>query len=312
MEWRKIFYLKLIILKVYKTEHALLIMKKVNLFLIMVFLSLAMISAKCDLSVSLINQDPYPAVPGDYVKLLFQVTGTENPDCTYATMELKEKYPISFDPGETGFVQIKGGTFARDYSSSLTVPFKVRLDENALEGENRIEVVYSSGQNLSQNYESKLFDLEVEDTHADFEVYVKNYDPKIKLLTLEILNIAQSDVEALTLEIISDDVKVAGSKTDIVGDLDSNEYTTAEFTIEPEEANINLKISYSDSINERRIIEKSVYFNPNAFASSEKQGTSWYQYLIYLLIIGGIVYFFYKKNKKKKEQRHRRGMAKLS
>ena len=32
----------------------------------------------CDLDVSLINQDPYPAIQGDYVKLVFQVDGHSN------------------------------------------------------------------------------------------------------------------------------------------------------------------------------------------------------------------------------------------
>lgn len=290
-------------------------MKKLLVILSLVLICLTFVSAKCTLDVSLVNQDPYPAVPGDYVKLLFQVSGTENPDCAYVTFELKEKYPISFDPGESGVVQIKGGTFARDYSSSLTVPFKVRLDENALDGANRIEVVYGSGATQNQTYFSKLFDIEVDDTHADFEVYVKDYEPTTNTLTLEVLNIAESDVEAVTVEIPEQErIKILGARTDILGDIDSNEYTTADFTVKPEEGNIKLKISYSDAINERRTIDKEIYFNPSYFASGEKKSSPWYVYLIYIIIIGGIGYYFYNRRKKKKEHRkhHSRGMSRLS
>lgn len=283
------------------------------MILTLVFFFVTLVSAKCTLDVSLVNQDPYPAVPGDYVKLLFQVTGTENPDCAYITFELKEKYPISFDPGETGLVQIKGGTFQRDYSSSLTVPFKVRLDENALDGANRIEVIYGSGATQNQTYFSKLFDIEVDDTHADFEIYVKDYEPTTNILTLEVLNIAESDVEAVTIEIPEQEgIKILGARTDILGDIDSNEYTTADFTIKPGEGIIKLNIYYSDAINERRTIEKEIYFNPEYFSSNEKQATPWYTYLIYILIIGGVGYYFYKRRKKKKEHKHHsRGMSRL-
>src|SRR3989338_9175616 len=76
----------------------------------------------CFLNVSLINQDPYPAVPGDYVKIVFQITGTENPECESVFFELLSEYPISFDPNTTSKIQIKGGTFTKDYSPYFMVP----------------------------------------------------------------------------------------------------------------------------------------------------------------------------------------------
>ncbi len=276
--------------------------------------SMSFIFAKCDLGVSLINQDPYPAVPGDYVKLLFQVTGTENPDCSYVSLELLEQYPISFDPGTKGFVQVKGGTFEKDYSSSLVVPFKVRIDPNALDGDNPVEVRYGSVQNLTQYYFSKLFNVNVKDVRADFEVFVKDYVPGTNTLTLEILNIADSDVQSLTIQIPEQpNVKLLGAGTNIVGDLNSNDYTTADFTLEPKQGEIKLNIFYNDEINKRRTIEKSVYINPSEFTSNQTQQVPWYFYLILILILAAIVYYFYRRRKKKKERirKQRRGMARL-
>jgi len=60
------------------------------------FSSLTFVSAEgCNLDVSLINQDPYPATPGDYVKLVFQVNGVSNPQCGTVEFELLEQYPLS-------------------------------------------------------------------------------------------------------------------------------------------------------------------------------------------------------------------------
>ena len=154
----------------------------------------------------------------------------------------------------------------------------------------------------------------MDDTHADFEIFIKNYDPKTKKLTLEILNIAESDVEALTLEIPQqENIEIQGTKTNIVGDLDSNEYTTADFTAVPKEGEIKVNIYYSDAINERRTLEKSISFDPSYFVSSEDAaGTAWYIYLLYVVIVAGVIYYFYdRRQKKKREHKHRRGSATL-
>ena len=146
--------------------------KKVGVF-VSLLLSLALIAA-CDLDVTMINQDPYPAVPGDYVKLVFQVTGVENPECKSVSFELIEDYPISFDPGDSPLVEIKGGTYVRDYSSYLIIPYKVRIDENALDGENDIEVKYGLT-GLDALHKLETFAIEVDDTRADFELHIDQY-----------------------------------------------------------------------------------------------------------------------------------------
>lgn len=288
-------------------------MKKGLIVLLSLVLFSFTVSAACNLGVTMINQDPYPAVPGDYVKLVFQVTGTNNPECNKVSIELLEKYPISFDPGEPHTIQIKGGAYDKDYNSYLIAPYKVRLDENALDGENKIEVKYGS-EDLNKSHWLESFNIEVEDTHADFEVFIKDYDPTTKKLTLEVLNIAKSNVEALTLEIPKqDNIQIQGSKINVLGDLDSNEYTTADFIAIPKEGKIKIKISYSDSINKRRTLEKFVDFEPEYFISFNKNSKkSWGMYLIYLVIIGIIIYYFYNRRKKKKSGIKRRGNVRLN
>ena len=73
----------------------------------------------CELGVSLINQDPYPAIPGDYVKLVFQVDGVDNSECGIINFQLLEQYPLIFDPDEEGKYTINSGTYNKDFSSDL-------------------------------------------------------------------------------------------------------------------------------------------------------------------------------------------------
>ncbi|MBT4376888.1 hypothetical protein HOD29_05945 [archaeon] len=274
----------------------------VVMFSLMLFsLSGVLAAAGCDIGVSMINQDPYLAIPGDYVKLVFQVDGMENPECGVVEFELLEQYPIIFDPDEVGKYTINAGSYDRDFSSFFVAQYKVRVDENALDGDNPIEVQYKHSLNL--DYESITFDLNVEDARADFEVHVKDYDSVTNMITFEILNIADSDVEALTVEIPKQEaVVVKGAKTNIVGDLDSNEYTTANFEVVPARGYITLEITYSDTINKRRMVEKNVLFEPEYFedrAGDQKSGNVW-MVLFFLLVAILIISYVLKKRKKKK------------
>ncbi len=280
-------------------------MKRVMLSLIVAVFVLASLSGvlaeSCNLGVSMINQDPYPAIPGDYVKLVFQVDGIDNPECGDVDVKLLEQYPLIFDPDEDGIYKINSGIYDKDFNSYFLATYKVRVDENALDGDNPLEIRYNSGV-MTVDFEEQ-FDLNVEDIRADFEVHVKNYDPITKIITFEILNIAEADVEALTVEIPKQgSIEVKGSKVNIVGDLDSNEYTTADFEATPNAGEIEIRLTYSDTINNRRIVEKTVVYEPEYFegriGDAQKKGFS--SYLIWIVIVGVIGYYFFRRWKKKK------------
>lgn len=276
------------------------------LFLVIVVFGMTGILAEtCDLKVSMINQDPYPAIPGDYVKMVFQVNGVSNSECGQIRFELLEKYPLSFDPGMNAEKVINSGVYAKDFSSYFLASYKVRVDEDAVDGENPIEVKYKPSKN--EAYETKQFDLNVEDSRADFEVFIKSYDQKTKEITFEILNIAESDVEALTVEVPKqDNIVIKGSKTNIVGDLDSNEFTTADFEAIPSKGDIIVKISYSDVNNFRRSLEKTVSFEPEYFENraSDKKQTPKSAYIIGIIVVIIIVWYIRKRIKKKRHQHH--------
>ncbi|MBT6182413.1 hypothetical protein HOI04_00855, partial [archaeon] len=112
----------------------------VILFFAIILFATTISAEACDLQTTLLNQDPYPAVPGDYVKLVFQVVGFENPECRDMTFELLADYPIAFNPGETGLQSFSHTAFIQDYESNILIPYEVRVDGDALDGENPIEV----------------------------------------------------------------------------------------------------------------------------------------------------------------------------
>jgi hypothetical protein len=277
--------------------------KEVAFILFFAALVLPTISAiPCDLGVSMINQDPYPAIPGDYVKIVFQIEGLSNPECGVVDFELKENYPFSLDPNVSSALSINAGTYSRSYSSFYLATYKLRVNENALNGNNPIEVVYSNKYGVDL---IKEFDIYVEDTHADFEVHVKDYNPLTGELTFEILNIADVDIEALTIEIPKqENIQIKGANIKIVGNLDSNEYTAADFEAIPKSGEINMTLIYTDSINVRREINKTVVFDSDYFNDrngSNKKQQVWL-YVIIVLVVAWFVWRQVKKNKAKKKR----------
>ncbi len=272
------------------------------LFISLLLLGLA--SATCELDVTKLNQDPYPAVPGEYVDIVFQVKGVENPDCEDVKFELVEEYPLKLDPNTSPAVYIKGGTFVKDFSSFLIVPYKVRVDEDALDGKNTFKVKYYS--NNKNVYQEKTFNLTVADARAEFEVFISEYEAETNILSFEILNIGEHDVEAVTLEIEQqENADVKGSKRQIIGDLDSNEYTSADFEIIPSKGNISVNIYYTDTINKRRQTAVSVPFEPAYFEqrASQKVETPWTTYIFATLLVLLIIYWIYRKRKKRKKRK---------
>jgi len=257
-------------------------------------------NTECNPTVQLLSQDPYPAIPGDYVKLVFQIEDISDSVCGDISFELVNKYPISFDPGQESKLSLKSGTYVKDYSTHKLVAFKVRVDSEAVDGDNPIEILLSKG--TSAGIESKQFNLNVEDTRADFEVYVKNFDFNTNVLSLEVLNIAKVDVKSIAVEMLDyPSLVVKGAKTKIIGDLDSNEYTSAEFEVKPSDTLIPARIFYTDNAGFRRSIDKNVSLQTGLFTErkADEKSTPVTTYIVLAIIVIGIGYWFYKRKQAK-------------
>lgn len=281
-------------------------MRKGVIILFMSLMFINLVSATCNLQVSLLNQDPYPAVPGEYVKLVFQVSGLENPECKNIHFELVPEYPIKLDPQASSKVEIKGGRTLTDFSNHIQIPYKVRLDEDALDGDNPIEVRFTSSAN-SQFYIQKQFNISVEDVRADFEVYVSDYNFATNTISFEILNIGEDDIEALTVEVPEqDNIQIQGANRNIVGDLDSNDYTTADFEAIANDGEISLLLYYTDQIGVRRTKQEVVTFQKQPFMSrlENQQTTSPWVYVVLVLVFLIIIYFIFRWRKRKKQKHH--------
>lgn len=125
--------------------------KKIMLGLISMMLILATISVAqaliadgTNLEVSLINQDPDPANPGEVIDLRFKVgnEGTSPTDTIY--FEFLEDYPFSVYDGK---IQQNIGSLQgwQKDEEGVIVLYKIKIDENAVQGTFYIDIRYKSG-----------------------------------------------------------------------------------------------------------------------------------------------------------------------
>lgn len=284
-------------------------MKKTLIFsLLAIFALLSVVSAlPCNLDATLVNQDPYPAVPGEYVKVVFQLSGIDNPECGNTVFSVHEEFPFSLKPGTSSDQTVQGGVYARKYESFAILPFELIVDNNALDGANPIEVSYGSSTAATK---LKEFSIEIEDVRTDFEVAISDYVQAENRLTFSILNTGDGDAEAVVIEIPrQDNIQVKGASKNIVGSLDSKDDTTFSFEAVPSDGEININILYSDETGVRRTVERTVLYDSSYFTGRVRdvKTTPTYMYWIVGIIVLIIIWRVWKgiaKRRKEKAERH--------
>lgn len=274
-------------------------MKKELILIAFLVLSSNFLSAACTLNVSLLNQDPYPAVPGDYVKVVLQIEGVSQKDCGDISIYPNIAYPFSLDADSEYVQSTKSGTFVKDYSNHWIVAYKLRVDKNALDGVNNLSISYSAGEGTF----TKEIPIQVENPVTTFEVHVKTYSPSTKQLTLEVLNVGEKNVDSLVLEMPKQDSAITyGANYALIGTLDSNDDDTVTFNADMKNGEIKLILNYNDENNFRRTYETTTPFDEELFSrklktSSTSFSISSFIYGILFIIVIKFIYRFYKKRK---------------
>ncbi|MFH1511707.1 MAG: COG1361 S-layer family protein [Candidatus Woesearchaeota archaeon] len=94
-------------------------------------------------STTLVNQDPDPAEPGGYVEVRFKVENIGTEDASDLVFEVVPEFPFSLDPGQSSRVRL-GDIYARQVGEdAYVVYYRLRVDKNAVEGNNELRVRYS-------------------------------------------------------------------------------------------------------------------------------------------------------------------------
>jgi hypothetical protein len=274
------------------------------------------------LKTTFVNQNPYPAEPGGYVDLLFKIENWGTEKAENVVFELLPKYPFSLDPDVNATRELGTIRGLETDERAYLLKYKVKVDKDAIDGENEINVRYTYGDGAAQSI--MTFNVTISNPRTDFDVVVQ--DSTATSTTLAIANIGSNTAYSAIVRIPEqENFRVTGTSANIMGNLNSGDYTLVSFQITATRTtnistgggkNLVVEISYTDTLGIRRTIQKEVRLDivgtvGGTTRTQTTQGsllqTSVSSGLIYIVIgiagIVGVVVFlkFRKKIKRKKE-----------
>ena len=273
----------------------------------------------CNLQVTLLNQDPYPAIPDSYVKLVFQVSGLSDPSCKGARFEILPSYPFSLDTGDALRTLDDTTWTSSNFKSDWMVPYKLRVDADALDGETEIEVRASPGSwGITQNFIRKVFPITIQDARTDFDAVVQ--DVSGSSVSIALANTGKYAANSVVVRIPEQEgFSAVGTDGQMVGNLASGDYTVVSFELKEKgssDSKLLFDIYYTDSLGKRRIVTKElpIDLNSNSIISSldssmltqKNQGffsslaSNWVFWIVAIAVLGLTGWYYWKKRNKRR------------
>ncbi len=209
---------------------------------------------------NLVNQLPDPAEPGSYVEVRWKVENFGSKNAENVIVELLPTYPFSLEPGETAVRKI-GSVWGRQIGEKGTIIYyKLRVDKDAVEGNNEIQLKYS----LDNGESWFMFDpfyvriqtqdaiLAIESVSSDFDMIAPG---EISTIKIKLKNLADSLIKDIKVKLDVDGVPFApiGSTNEkTIKNLKSGELKEIEFNLMAEPGadsnvyKVPLRIDYLD------------------------------------------------------------------
>jgi len=242
-------------------------MLMINCFLILAILAgitYAAIPDAAQVKVTLVSQEPDPANPGDVIDLRFKIENTGSSPTGDILFEILPEYPFSVYKGNA---QINIGSLQSQQKdeTGIIVLYKIKVDENAVEREEKIDVRYRASDdtiNPTWTYAKDCpIRIRTRDLVVGIESITSSPDPispgKEALVTLKVVNNADSLVRDLKikLDMSGDTIPFAPIKSTAeksIYQLEARGIANFEFFVvaEPDAEGgiykVPLTISYSD------------------------------------------------------------------
>lgn len=265
--------------------------------------------------VTLLNQDPDPVKQGEVVEVRFKIENVGSATMENIHVRIVPDYPFSLYNGKTTYDigKLRAGQSGAD---AVIVDYKLLVDEDAVEGDNEIELEVKLSSNLWITYTNDNFLIDVEDyDFPEIEVYIKDTDVKTAgqkgKVVIEVANTNLEDIKFLQMTLMkSADYELLSSSNYVyIGDVDSDDTESEEFEIYveagvKENLMIPVKIEYQDSnekdYSEDYMLKLRLFDAKEAkkFGLSKDNKTTLISITIILLLIIG--YFIWRKKSKRR------------
>ncbi|MFB6115288.1 MAG: COG1361 S-layer family protein [Candidatus Nanohalobium sp.] len=123
-------------------------MKRLAITATLMILFSGLAAADASILVQKMSTEPSPLKVGQYADVKFKVVNTGNEEAKNVSIRFKENYPFSVDPDNTKSWRIA----SLESGDSYEFRMQVRVDPNALQGEEKLEFVSSTGKLSSRTH----------------------------------------------------------------------------------------------------------------------------------------------------------------
>ena len=220
-------------------------------------------SSYANIQVKSLRYEPYPVNPGEYFTLWIKAENIGMDLTEDAIFELVPKYPFSLDSNEDTIREYGGLTT----EEPIVMEYKVRVDKDAVEGTNELELRYKTDKDDSY-WIYKEFEIEVDNAQTDFDLVIQEIsDGEV---SIAIANTGENVAYSVIVRIPEqDDFQAIGTNGQMVGNLDDGDYTLVGFEIQSkskEADELKVQIDYTDEISERRSVIKTIKYGTGSAA----------------------------------------------
>lgn len=225
------------------------------------------------LDITVDNYYPTPVQAGEYFTIWIRAMNNEDNIVENSVIKFKDSYPFYLDPTEQKEVTID----KLEAKSAVTKRFKVRVDEQAKEGDNSIVFEYKDCAGCE--WKEKSMPITVVESQTSFDVVLQEITTEGVFIA--IANIGKNPANAITVSIPEqENFKTDLTSAAIVGNLESGDYTITSFKISSkqrgtnEKQDLSVQIDYTDPFGTRRTAIKHVSLNPASLSGSTTTGTT--------------------------------------
>jgi len=247
-----------------------------------------------------LKYDPYPAEQGKYVTLWLEAYNPATTTAKNVVFELLTEYPFTLDTNEVA---------TREFSTipglyTVVLQYKIRVDEDAVEGMNDISFRYKIGNGAAVEKEIEIHVTE-SPNKAELKTFFVGTEPKAypggeTTLSIDLANIASGSAYYTIVEMKSDIAEIEVDEI-FIGTMDADDFDTIDFELkinEDVEAGkypVTIKSYYKDEDDKSYESEDTVYikiYTEEEILAGQEVETPWYQYLAYIIVGLIIIKYF--------------------
>ena len=229
------------------------------LFFVMIIGVYAETSDSKIITVSLVNQDPDPAIAGDIVEIRIGVENTGGEPAENMILEIILAYPFTQVPGED-LVQEVGTIKSYQYDDNMKiVKFKLRIDRDVTAGSYEIKLKeYEEGKESVSTVRSLNIDIESKESAEVIYIDKVELIPgKITPLKFTINNVGSAPLRELSFQWENEDdiiLPVGSDNTKYIRYIEVGDSTELDFDViasaiaDPNLYKLDLTLTYDDPI----------------------------------------------------------------